>query len=396
MRNAMPPSSIQTRLACLSICLGVLSGCGARQEQSSDSQAFDELARKTSERAAQGAEPLAREGHALWAAGRKAEAINKYSEILRVDPGNAYGHFGLGMQAAQGAVSIDGSDEQLLAVPRASLKFYLDSQADRGGGNEAERRSAAQSAFAPIDAKLANALQDADGYDLHEGMKRIKKGNLWGFSDAAGRVVVEPRFQLVRNFSEGLAAAKTGDQWGYIDRSGKFAIAAQFDDALSFERGIGQVTPKGEQSGFYRYIDKNGQPTTDPEYFRAQQREAQRRDNPARVPPNGKRSVVGTFSGEEGGGSLLRVTFEANGTVLLSQGSSNARGKYKKLTLPFPEKGPGNIYYDIEPEGDYVPLVGFYDTRRDRFHLISGRGARDRLLEVGPHSEFTVPLDRDR
>ena len=396
MRNALPLSLIQMRITCLSICFGVLSGCGARQEQSSDARAFDELARETSERASREAEPLVREGHALWAAGKKADAIKKYSEIMRINPENPYGHFGLGMQAAQGSLSIDGSNQQVLAVPRASLKFYLDSQADRGSGNEEERRSAAQAAFAPIDAKLASALEDADDYDLHEGMKRVKKGNLWGFANTAGQVVIEPKFQLVRNFSEGLAPAKTNGKWGYIDRSGQFVIAPQFADALSFERSIGKVTPVGEQSGFYRYIDKNGQPTTDPEYYRAQQRQVQRRDNPAPVPPSGNRSVIGTFSGEEGGGSLLRVTFAANGTVILSQGGSNARGKYKKLTLPFPEKIPENIYYDIEPEGDYVPLVGFYDTRRDRFHLISGRGARDRLLKVGPHGEFTVPLDRER
>ncbi len=396
MRNALFFLFTLSLNSFLLACLAVLAGCGTSQEKNTDARSFEELARKTSERASKGAEPLVREGHALWAAGRKAEAINKYSEIVRIDPGNAYGHFGLGMQVAQGSVSIGGSNKQVLSLTRASLKFYLDSQVDKGTGDEADRRNAARTAFGPIDAKLSSALEDADGYELHEGMKRVKQGNLWGFANAVGQIVIGPRFELVRNFSEGLAPAKIGGRWGFIDRTGNFTIKAQYADALSFERGIGKVTPVGEQSGFYRYIDKTGQFTTDPEYSRRQQAQAQRRDNPAPALPNGKRSVVGTFSGEEGGGSFIRVTFAANGTVLLSQGGTDARGKYKKLTLPFPEKIPENIYYDIVPEDDYVPLVGFYDTVRDRFHLIVGRGARDRLLQVGPHAEFTVRLERER
>jgi hypothetical protein len=74
--------------------------------------------------------------------------------------------------------------------------------------------------------------------------------------------------QLVRNFSDGLAPAKEGDRWGYIDKTGRFVIRPQFVDALSFENGIGEVTPEGEHAGYYRFIDKTGKYTRNPNYPR--------------------------------------------------------------------------------------------------------------------------------
>jgi hypothetical protein len=43
----------------------------------------------------------------------------------------------------------------------------------------------------------------------------------YGFINAEGRVVVEPRYPEARDFSEGLAAVAMGDRWGYIDREGR-------------------------------------------------------------------------------------------------------------------------------------------------------------------------------
>jgi hypothetical protein len=148
----------------------------------------------------------------------------------------------------------------------SSLQFYLDSEADRGGGAEAERRQAAEAAFGPIAEKWARALEEADGFDLHEGLKRVKKKGGWGFADAAGTIVIEPQFEMERNFSEGLAPVKQRGLWGYINRSGHFVIEPQFADALAFDRGVGKVTPQGEQSGFYRFIDKTGRFVRNPDY----------------------------------------------------------------------------------------------------------------------------------
>jgi hypothetical protein len=43
-----------------------------------------------------------------------------------------------------------------------------------------------------------------------------------GYIDKAGKVVIEPRFDVVGEFSEGLAVVSIGGKWGYIDKTGKY------------------------------------------------------------------------------------------------------------------------------------------------------------------------------
>jgi hypothetical protein len=204
-----------------------------------------------------------KQAHDLWKTGRRKEAIDKYSEIIRINSGSPYGHFGLGMQTAS---RTSATDQTFLAVAKASLSFYLNSGADRGSGSEAERRQLATSTLQSVVAKFDKGREDADGFEVHEGLKRVKQGELWGFADGAGKIVIKPRFQLVRNFSDGLAPAKERDRWGYIDKAGGWIIKPQFVDALNFNRGVAKVTPEGERSGFYRFIDKSGRFTRNPDY----------------------------------------------------------------------------------------------------------------------------------
>lgn len=216
---------------------------------------------------AQEAATLIKEGHELWKAGKRDAAIEKYAEVNRIDPGNPYGHFGNGMQVAK---QVSATDQMFLGLAKANLSFYLQSNADRGSGAEAERRRLAEATLNSVasnfNAVKGKADEQLGGFALHEGLKRVKQGERWGFTDASGRWVIQARFQLVRNFSDDLAPAKEGDRWGYIDKTGKFVIRPQFMDALSFENGIGQVTPEGEHAGFYRFIDKTGKYARNPNY----------------------------------------------------------------------------------------------------------------------------------
>ena len=54
-------------------------------------------------------------------------------------------------------------------------------------------------------------------------------------------MVIPARFDEVLPFSEGLAAVKVGDLWGYIDTSGKMVIAPQFFHAFSFSGGLASI-----------------------------------------------------------------------------------------------------------------------------------------------------------
>ena len=56
----------------------------------------------------------------------------------------------------------------------------------------------------------------------------FEKDGLWGYNDAFGNVIIEPRFKVANIFSEGLAfVVDNADQRGYIDLSGNLVIPLQ-------------------------------------------------------------------------------------------------------------------------------------------------------------------------
>lgn len=213
---------------------------------------------------------LIAKGHDLWNRGNRQAAIDSYSSVIRLDPSNPYGHFGMGMQSARQSekqeVLQDGEPAMTLRSAKASLTFYLESKADRGTGTDAERRKLAKTTLASVLARFNQASEQADGFELHEGLRRFKAGNRWGFVDESGKPIIKPQFDFARNFSEGLAAVKQGDLWGYIDRTGKFIIPPQFLDAKTFTQGVGSVARKGDGPGIYRFVDREGRPAHNPSY----------------------------------------------------------------------------------------------------------------------------------
>lgn len=52
----------------------------------------------------------------------------------------------------------------------------------------------------------------------------VLSGGRFGFADAAGRVVVPPRFPYASEFSDGMAFVRQGRAYGYIDLAGRLAI----------------------------------------------------------------------------------------------------------------------------------------------------------------------------
>jgi hypothetical protein len=62
-----------------------------------------------------------------------------------------------------------------------------------------------------------------------------------GFINQHGKVVIQPIFSSVGEFSEGLCPARTGGLYGYINTSGKFMIEPRFDYATSFSEGLAVV-----------------------------------------------------------------------------------------------------------------------------------------------------------
>lgn len=85
---------------------------------------------------------------------------------------------------------------------------------------------------------------------------------LWGFRNAAGNVVIKPRYMAVADFSDGMAKFFADGKWGFIDKTGREAIPASFSIMPSnFNSGFARVLTKNNEAYF---IDKNGKKVRGP------------------------------------------------------------------------------------------------------------------------------------
>ncbi|MBI4905789.1 MAG: WG repeat-containing protein [Acidobacteria bacterium] len=77
-------------------------------------------------------------------------------------------------------------------------------------------------------------------------------GDLWGYVDRNGAMIINPKFKAAEPFVDGLALVNLrgtpdrdggiiGGQWGYIDPDGKYAIPPQFHQAHHFSDGLAAV-----------------------------------------------------------------------------------------------------------------------------------------------------------
>ncbi len=62
-----------------------------------------------------------------------------------------------------------------------------------------------------------------------------RKGDMWGYSNAEGKIIIKPEYQRTFLFSSsGIAKIKINDKYGFIDKKGKIIIEAKFDKAQDF------------------------------------------------------------------------------------------------------------------------------------------------------------------
>lgn len=104
-------------------------------------------------------------------------------------------------------------------------------------------------------------------------------GGKWGFVDNTGRVIVEPTYDMVHNYSAGLAAVNSGGtfndrdswiqggKWGFIDKTGKVNLSIQYADAGDFSEGLAAIKIQDKGWGF---IDYSGKVVILPQFAQAQ------------------------------------------------------------------------------------------------------------------------------
>jgi hypothetical protein len=51
-----------------------------------------------------------------------------------------------------------------------------------------------------------------------DGLSRIQQGELWGYADAGGNIVIEPQYVKSLDFRFGYAAVKHQGHWGFITK----------------------------------------------------------------------------------------------------------------------------------------------------------------------------------
>lgn len=85
----------------------------------------------------------------------------------------------------------------------------------------------------------------------------------YGYIDEAGELAIPCEFAFCGDFSEGLAVYKLGEgkekKYGFIDTAGSKAIDAKFDHAESFSNGVAEVIVGDTYEDFrYGLIDRSG------------------------------------------------------------------------------------------------------------------------------------------
>ena len=83
----------------------------------------------------------------------------------------------------------------------------------------------------------------------------------YGFVDLKGKVVIEPKWEEVWDFSEGIALVKRDEKWGWVDKSGA-VIEPFLRDVPIFYEGLIRL----ERAGKWGFIDTKGTVVVQPEW----------------------------------------------------------------------------------------------------------------------------------
>ena len=82
----------------------------------------------------------------------------------------------------------------------------------------------------------------------------IAENGRWGYIDASGKIIIEPRFDWARAFRDGLAAVGVGGKWGFVDSRGEIVIPARYQEVQDFSEGLCAVLSGGK----WGFIEKTG------------------------------------------------------------------------------------------------------------------------------------------
>src|SRR2546428_6560131 len=79
----------------------------------------------------------------------------------------------------------------------------------------------------------------------HTRLFPVVVADRYGYIDAAGKMIIPPRFQFAGEFSAGLPQVRVADQWGGIATTRAGGIQARVDMTSPFSQGGAVVGPGG-------------------------------------------------------------------------------------------------------------------------------------------------------
>ncbi|PHI21833.1 hypothetical protein CEQ90_00670 [Lewinellaceae bacterium SD302] len=84
-----------------------------------------------------------------------------------------------------------------------------------------------------------------------------RHGNMWGFADESGWIIITPKYEAVGEFVNGMAWVKKKNKYGFINRLGEEVIKAKYKEVSDFGLDASFVR-RGNKS---YYLDRHGRRT---------------------------------------------------------------------------------------------------------------------------------------
>jgi len=161
-----------------------------------------------------------------------------------------------------------------------------------------------------IDKKSNEAMDEKFDFNsrseslFKNGIACIAQNRKWGFINKTGEFIIDPIYEVARNFNEGLAPVKTNGKWGFINTEGKFVIEPSFESAFPFREGFAAVQIDGK----WGFIDKKGKVIIKPLYDLMEYDKPEFSEGMARICINNKWGFI-----DEKGKTVIEPTYDYTG-----------------------------------------------------------------------------------